>query len=148
MDWAMEDYRQELRRIAAVLVALAVLAERLAGRPLAASGFVLWILHRAETVALEFVAANLPAAGAPRLAHPVGDRSAEAMRLALFFRALAAALTALSALVGGAGRPAGVSGRPPALNSCRSVAGDSRLVAGTGRLQDMTGEPINFPDTS
>ena len=57
MDWnsASEDNRQMLKRIVALLFALAGLAERLSSLPRPVRAFVLRILGSAETVARDFV---------------------------------------------------------------------------------------------
>ena len=57
MDWnsAMEDNRRMLKRIVALLFALAGLAERLAGLPRPVRACVLRILRSAEAVARDFV---------------------------------------------------------------------------------------------
>lgn len=55
MDAAMQEERQALGRIAALLVALAVLAERVAEKPVALRCFVIWLLSRAEIAAQGFV---------------------------------------------------------------------------------------------
>ena len=155
MDWTMEDHRQALRRIAVVLVALAELAERVAGSPLPVRDFMLWILRRAESVALEFVTTGLQMTGAPAapIALPqAGDRSAEAMRLALCFRALAAALTGLAAQAGRLAddrvpdRPAGVSAGWASFR--RSAAFPSRRASGTNGQHGMLRGAANRPDTS
>jgi hypothetical protein len=88
-----------IRRIMALLVALAVLAERVAARSWPVRCLVLWALQRAEAVAAEFVfeATGAPPAGMPILTIP-NDR-ADAIRLAARFHALAAALGALLPVV-------------------------------------------------
>lgn len=155
MDWAMEDHRQALRRIAVVLVALAELAERVAGSPHPVRDFVLWILRRAEVVAAEFVTVELRMTGAP--AAPIalrqaGDRSAEAMRLASGFRALAAALTGLAAQARrlacrqALDRPAGVPADWASFR--RSAAFPSRRASGTNGQHGMLRDATNRPDTS
>ena len=92
-----------LRRIIALLLALAVLAERVGARSLPLRCFVFWLLRRAETVAGEFVLdmTGLPPAFGGIAA--VGNGPTEALRLARRFRALAAALAALLPM---ANRPA------------------------------------------
>lgn len=104
MDWvkAMEDYGQALKSVALTLFALAGLAERAALAPGPVRGFALWILHRAEAVAREFVEAEAGIAGARRPSAPValwrdGGSPADAMRLARRLRGLAAAARRLSA---------------------------------------------------
>jgi hypothetical protein len=84
-----------LRRIMALLAALAVLAERVAVRSLPVRWLVLCILRRAETVAGEYV---FEAAGMPPVIEglaAVGNGPADALRLAARLHALAAALGAL-----------------------------------------------------
>lgn len=69
MDMAMENYRQALRRIAVMLLALALLAERAAGRPRPLRGFVILLLCEAASAARELTepltVAGARAAGAP-----------------------------------------------------------------------------------
>lgn len=85
-----------LRRIIALLVSLAVLAERAAARSLAVRLFVLWLLRRAEAKARDLV---LEETGLPVLnveGFPaVGDGPADALALAARLGALAALLAAL-----------------------------------------------------
>lgn len=92
MDWklAMKEERGELKRMIALLLSLAHLADLSCGRSAAVRGFVLWLLRRAETVALTFVAT--PPNPPPGLFAPAGSSPAEAMRLAESFRAVARAL--------------------------------------------------------
>ncbi len=92
---AMRDDRM-LRRIVALLVALAVLAEQVAHRSAPVRFIVLWLLRRAEAVAAEFVfeETGLPAPAAECIA-AADDGPAEALHLAAQFRALAAALAAM-----------------------------------------------------
>lgn len=82
-----------LRRIVALLVALAVLSERAAARSAPIRWLVLLLLRRAETAAEEFVfeATGLPPA--PEGIAAAGNGPADALRLAARFRALAAALS-------------------------------------------------------
>ncbi len=105
MDWnaAMEDNRRMLKRIVALLYALAGLAERLYDLSRPARGLVLWVLRSAETVARDFVidtALEHGASAAPAfLLIPAlhgGDSPADAMRLANSFRALAVLLDRLA----------------------------------------------------
>lgn len=92
---AIRDDRT-LRRIAVTLVALAVLAERVASRSYPVRCLVLFILRQAESVAKAFV---VEATQTPRLAFvqtPAFPNSpAAAIGLASRFRALAAVLAAL-----------------------------------------------------
>jgi hypothetical protein len=99
MGWteAIEEERRMLMRIAALLFALAGLADRLCARPAATRGFVMWILRIAESVALEFVidtaenygteAPSCPAQDLP--ATQGGDSTADVARLAASLRAMA-----------------------------------------------------------
>lgn len=84
-----------LRRIIAMLVALAVLAERSAARSAPLRWFVLLVLRRAERAADPFVfeEAGLPPSIEPFAA--AGNDPEDALRLAARFRALAAALGTL-----------------------------------------------------
>ena len=85
-----------LRRIIALLVSLAVLAERAAERSLPVRWLVLWILRRAETVVEDFVfdETGMPPPVMQGIA-AVGNGPDDALRLAARFRALATALVAL-----------------------------------------------------
>lgn len=87
---------QALRRVVALLAALAVLAERAAGRSLPVRFVVLALLRRAEAAVMAWVAdatwMDLPCAHADPQA---GCRPVDAAVLALRLRALAALLGAL-----------------------------------------------------
>ena len=109
---AMDDGRM-LRRIIALLVSFAALAERAAGRSAPIRCFVLWILRRAEAVAEEFVfnAAGVPQPALERTAS-AGNGPDDALRLADRFYALAAALCALLPLDGLFDRRQGRRGLP------------------------------------
>ena len=85
----MRDHYEMLRRIAAILLALATVAERAANRSRPVRWLVLWILQRAEGVASAYVAEIDPFA-------PMADGHDEAVRLAETFRMLAATLFALA----------------------------------------------------
>lgn len=85
-----------LRRVIALLVAFAVLAERVTDRSLAVRFFVLWILRRAETVAAAYTFEEVGIArwaieGLEGIA-VAGHGPQDARRLAARFQALAAAL--------------------------------------------------------
>jgi hypothetical protein len=82
-----------LRRIVALLLSLAGLAERAAGRSAAVRIAVLWLLWPAEAIASDYVE-GLTGAASPTLWQSGPDA---AMRLAAAFRALATALGALVA---------------------------------------------------
>ena len=99
MDWnsAIEDNRRMLKRIVALLFALAGLAERLIGLPRPVRACVLLILRPAEAVARDFVLKTQDHGGSVPLpafldARHGGDSPADAMRLARSFRLLAVLL--------------------------------------------------------
>jgi hypothetical protein len=85
-----------LRRIIALLVSLAVLAERAADRSSLVRWYVLWLLRRAETVVEDFVfdETGMPSPAVEGIA-AAGNGPEDALRLAARFRALAAALIVL-----------------------------------------------------
>ncbi|TYR34889.1 hypothetical protein FY036_03450 [Mesorhizobium microcysteis] len=89
MDWneALEEERAALGRIVALLCALAVLAERAAGRSPVVRSVVLWLLRRAEAVARDFVEGDTVCGAMPVVR--AGTGPADAMRLAASLRALA-----------------------------------------------------------
>jgi hypothetical protein len=89
MDWklAIKEERAALKRIVALLFALADLAESACNHSRLVRRFVIWVLRRAETVAQDLV-------GEPQgpAVMPVGsarDSLADAVRLAQRFRDLA-----------------------------------------------------------
>jgi hypothetical protein len=100
-----------LRRIIALLVSLAFLAERAAERSLPVRWLVLWILRRAETVVEDFV---FDETGTPPPATQgfalAGNGREDALRLAARFRAFAAALCALLPLACPFGRRPALGG--------------------------------------
>ena len=98
-------------RIMALLVSLAVLAERAAVRSWPVRFLVLSVLRRAEVVATRFVfeATGAPLAGMPTPAIP--NDPADAIRLAARFHALAAVLGALLALISRYNNPSARPGR-------------------------------------
>ena len=136
MDWkrACEEERAALKRIVALLFALAGLAELACHRSPAVLGFVLWLLRHAEAVAWDFVG-DVPGMPPMQIGQS-GDRPVDAMRLAARFRALARELDRQARLAfRGEGRnDAGPqpSGRMPAmrrtcrLRGCRSVRPEAR----------------------
>jgi len=105
MDWSRQDSEngKALRRIIALLLALAGLAERACGRSRPVRCLVLLVLRPGEAVARDYAAGltGVPAFGTPAFGQPErmqgrhDDGVAEAMRLARVFRVLAAALAAL-----------------------------------------------------
>ena len=111
-----------LRRVIALLVAFAVLAERVADRSALVRCFVLWILRRAEVAAGEFFLEQAGMSPAPGGIAVAGYGPAYAFHLAARFRALAAALCALLPV----GYPIG---RRPArcFASCHAAQGSNGL---------------------
>lgn len=96
MDWKleMEAERAVQKRIVAVLLALADLAELAGSRSQAVRGLVLWLLLPAEAMARNLVAGS----PAPVPLCRAGNSPADAIRLALSLRSLAATLVELSRL--------------------------------------------------
>ncbi|MCV0397734.1 MAG: hypothetical protein K5878_20465 [Rhizobiaceae bacterium] len=96
MDEQTARWDGRLRRIIAVLVALAVLAERAADRSYPVRCFVLWLLRRAEAAVADFVA---EATGMPQPAFAgigtTGNDPEDALLLAARLHALAEALAVL-----------------------------------------------------
>jgi hypothetical protein len=90
----VRDYYEMLRRIAAILLALATVAERAANRSRPVRWLVLWILQRAEAVASAYVAEIDPFAPMADLAP--ADGHDEAVRLAETFCMLAARVLVLA----------------------------------------------------
>lgn len=89
MDWklAMTEERAALKRMVALLFALADLAESASRRCGIVRRFVIWLLRPAETVARGFVlGVEEPP---PAMMQVAADSSAEALRLARSFRDLA-----------------------------------------------------------
>ena len=84
-----------LRRVIALLVVSAVLAERAAERSLPVRWFVLWVLRRAETVVEDFVFDETGMPLAVEGFAVAGNGPDDALALAARFKALAAALCAL-----------------------------------------------------
>ena len=92
------EHSKNLRRIAAVLLALADLAERASSRSLFVRSLVLWLLRSSEVLARDHLARLTRHAAGQSEPLPLADDSAtEAIRLAAGFRQLAAALSALAA---------------------------------------------------
>jgi hypothetical protein len=88
---------RHIRRLMALLWALADLAERAAGRPAPIRHLVLWVLARGEAAASDHVFAltGRPTPEPSSIA-PTRRDAAAALRLAARFRALAAALAAFA----------------------------------------------------
>jgi hypothetical protein len=99
MHWNATEgrYHEALRRLALVLLTLAVLAERVGRRSWPLRPLVLWLLCRAETRVRGF-AARAGALQVLTVGYPPRSqgRLGEAARLAGTFRALAAAFFALA----------------------------------------------------
>lgn len=98
MEWKAETDGKSLRRIVALLLALAVLADRAGGMPFPVRFVVLAILRHAEAIAWEFIA-GAAAPSQTSLEAPVScrDSRAEAARLAYSFRLLALLVAELAA---------------------------------------------------
>lgn len=97
----IDENQKALRRIVAVLLSLAGLLDRAAGRSRAVCCLVVWLLRPGEAAAMDYLDGLAPGAGrlaAPEPLRPDAPEScygaAEALRLAASFRALAAALAA------------------------------------------------------
>ncbi len=95
VEMAGQGDDKTLRRIILMLLSLAVLAERAGGACWPVRRLVLWALRPGEAVARDFVreVAQVPFADLP--VFPNDDSSNEALRLAMIFRMLAAALEQL-----------------------------------------------------
>jgi hypothetical protein len=142
MHWNATDgrYHEALRRLAVVLLTLAVISEGLARRSLPVRCFVLWLLFRAEVLARGFAAT----AGAPPLlpfARGVcrSGSPEQAARLAGTFRVLANLFFALSRQVRHWSRLA-------CLNDPVRLCGERRNAELAGR-QGVMGQRI-YADTS
>ena len=97
----IDENQKALRRIVAVLLSLAGLLDRAAGRSRAVCLLVVWLLRPGEAIAWDYLDGLAPGAArlaAPEPLPPDAPESyygvAEALRLAASFRALAAALAA------------------------------------------------------
>lgn len=141
MQWSADTNAGMLKRIVALLLALAALADRAALAPRPVRAYVLDILRQAEAVAQAFVvgmARDLGAAMPPR-AGLYRDDPDDATRLALRLRVLALALASLAALP-----------------TCATVHGRGRIVGFAnietppkpGRLAACRGKSAPTPDTS
>jgi len=110
MDWTRDiaSNVETLRRIVAVLLALADIAERASGRCSAVRIVVLSLLRPGEAIAREFLADLSQCGAVPirRVAIRAADGSAsEAISLALSFRSLAGQLAAVVSAVAAAWLP-------------------------------------------
>ena len=91
----MRDDEKMLRRIAAILLSLATLAERAGDRSRPVRWLVLWILQRAEVFASAYVSEFDPLA-IDYATLELADGHDEAVRLAATFRMFAAILFAIA----------------------------------------------------
>ena len=107
MGWIGRPERQVLARIVALLLALAVLADRAGAAPFPVRFIVLTILRHAEAVAWRFIAtaAHAPSRAGIEAPVPCHDSRAEAARLALGLRLLALVVAELAAQAPAAGAP-------------------------------------------
>ena len=147
MDWkrAIEEERAALMRIVTLLGALAGLAELAANRSPAVRGFVLWVLRRAEAAARDFVVGSPDCEFASMPVEPACGRSADAMRLAANFRALARHLERQVRLMPGmpGARGAGTEQPLGAMPAIRDIANLMSSLAAFAWLK-----PHPAPDTS
>ena len=89
-----KGFQRQLRRIVALLFALAGLAERAAGRSGPVRLLVFWLLWRGEAVVRDYVFSLTGRDPCPPLPAGLADDDSEALHLAARLRALAAALAA------------------------------------------------------
>ena len=119
MEWKAQTDGRRLRRIVALLLALAGLADRAAVAPFPVRFIVLAILRRAEAIAWTFAIEAVSCAPArcagrrlPQCVSPAGAPvpdhcgPADAVRLALSFRTLALIVAELAAQAPGRASPA------------------------------------------
>lgn len=142
MDWqeAIKQEQAALKRIAALLFALAHLAELSAARSAAVRGFVLWLLGRAEVYALDL--AGL--APFPPFAGGAGSTPAHARRLAARLRKLARAVQREVRMVA-AFLKSGGEALPP-VRQPRLPSQTATLIPALQALLALRSAP--FPDTS
>lgn len=122
-----DEHSKALRRVVAVLLALADLAERASGRSFAVRSLVLWLLGSAEALTRGYLAKltrDTPVQA--EQFRVTRDSASEAIRLAASFRQLAAILAAL-----------GIDDRAPGWQTCMA-----RFGAPAG-LPAVPGSPIN-----
>ena len=142
----MAEERAALKRIVALLCALADLAERAGSSSPAVHGFVLWVLLQAEAVARVLVTGAL----APDPLCQAGDSRAEAIRLAAGFRELARELDRQAAMAyaicssaGGYDRPA-----PSGVDGARCVRSAVICANAFPICAPNIGRLVDLPDTS
>ena len=139
MDWTgtTDENRKTLRRIVALLLALAGLAERASGRSRASCLLVLWLLRPGEAITRDYVAGLVGNAGcAPAPIRPGDDVATEAIRLSASFRSLAAALSGLATET--------AAPWEPTLAPLRSVS----LAALLAAVRDRVVAPVERRDSS
>ncbi len=122
-----DTVQRKLLRLVALLLALAGLAERSAGRSQAVQRLVTWLLRHGEAVARDHVLALTGrAAFGPEPTMLPHSGTAEALRLAASFRALAAALSAFVDAISMSGNP----GIRAAVDTALAVTGALATLAG------------------
>ena len=91
MDWnlAIEKEREVLKRIVALFLAFARIADKVCDRSRPVRSFLFWVLRLAETVALQVIIEARPTSRYAFHIQSQGDSRAEARRLARCFRAAA-----------------------------------------------------------
>ena len=148
MDWerAIREERAALMRIAALLCALARLAELAAGRSPAVRGFVIWLLRLAEPVAWDFVLDD-PDMPFPSMSEFVADGSpAEALALAASFRAMARDLDRQAAQLLALAGEGGCEARPRSSRAAAALRALAEVLTLPAAL--ATGMAHPAPDTS
>lgn len=91
MEWMSKHDRQALKRIVALLIAFATLAELASSKPRPLRAAVLWLLRSAEAISRDFVSATVEDCGGLGISArlPSIDEADDSIRLAHSFRALA-----------------------------------------------------------
>lgn len=135
LNQTIDENQKALRRVVAVLLSLAGLADRAAGRSGAVCFLVVWLLRPGEVVARDYLDGLAP--GAAGLAAPLRPGApescygaAEALRLAASFRALAAALAACADDGPDAGEAAPGPAAAPAAMLALAARGARAIAAG------------------
>jgi hypothetical protein len=148
MDWkrAIEQERAALMRLAALLRALAGLAELAASRSPAMRGFVLWILRRAEAAARDFVAGGPGQWIASMPVEPASARPADAMRLAASLRALAQQIDRQARLTSAMRHEGGGKTQPLSLRRMPRIRGVANTLSKCAAFAWRIPHPA--PDTS
>ena len=149
MGWrrTIEQDRTALKRVVALLLALADLAELAAGRPFHIRTFVCWLLRYAEVAAGKLVQGGHDTALPSTPGHAPESGPADAIRLAARLRALAMQIDLLAKLAFAARRIDDAHAKPPGGggSSARDVlAALSTVAALAGRRPHA----VQAPDTS